>query len=161
MNVDWGAIRREFPVTERCIYLNTGWSGPQSRSVVSALEQRAEREAFDGPTTIDVRHEKALLVQAARRAFASTIGADEDEVALGYTTTEGVNTVLRGLGLGSGDEVITCNLEHNSVMVPSYMSRTIARAITIPAAPPSPWTNRSPTSTPIDGATTHSPEATT
>ena len=123
MNIDWGAIRREFPVTERCIYLNTGWSGPQSRSVVSALEQRAEREAFDGPTTIDVRHEKALLVQAARRAFASTIGAGEDEVALGYTTTEGVNTVLRGLGLGLGDDVITCNLEHNSVMVPSYMSR--------------------------------------
>jgi L-cysteine/cystine lyase len=123
MTIDWRAIRAEYPVTERCIYLNTGWSGPQSRSVVRALEQRAEREAFDGPTTIDVRHEKALLVQAARRAFASMIGADDDEVALGYTTTEGVNTVLRGLGLGSGDEVITCNLEHNSVMVPSYMSR--------------------------------------
>ena len=73
MNIDWGAIRREFPVTERCIYLNTGWSGPQSHSVVRALEQRAEREAFDGPTMIDVRHEKALLVQAARRAFASMI----------------------------------------------------------------------------------------
>src|SRR5206468_2838287 len=92
-------------------------------SVVRALEQRAEREAFDGPTTIDVRHEKALLVQSARRVFASMIGADDDEVALGYTTTEGVNTVLSGLGLGPGDEVITCNLEHNSVMVPSYMSR--------------------------------------
>src|SRR5213595_1419934 len=94
MTIDWRSVRREFPVTERCIYLNTGWSGPQSRSVVRALEQRAEREAFEGPTTIDVRHEKALLVQEARRAFASMIGADDDEVALGYTTTEGVNTVL-------------------------------------------------------------------
>ena len=44
-------------------------------------------------------------------------------MALVYTTTEGVNTALRGLGLGAGDEVITCNLEHNSVMVPSYVSR--------------------------------------
>src|SRR5262245_42652682 len=91
-SVDWRAVRAEFPVTERCIYLNTGWSGPQSRAVVRALEQRAEREAFDGPSMIDVRHEKALLVQAGRRAFASMIGADEEEVAVGYTTTEGVNT---------------------------------------------------------------------
>src|SRR5437870_5945847 len=90
MTIDWRAVRAEFPVTERCIYLNTGWSGPQSRSVIRALEQRAEREAFDGPTTIDVRHEKALLVQEARRSFTSMIGAGEDEVALGYTTTEGV-----------------------------------------------------------------------
>ncbi len=121
--IDWASVRAEFPVAERCIYLNTGWSGPQSRAVVRAFEQRAEREAFDGPSMIDVRHEKALLVQAGRRAFASMIGADEDEVAVGYTTTEGVNTVLRGLGLGLGDEVLTCNLEHNAVMVPSYMSR--------------------------------------
>ncbi|MEK7693417.1 MAG: aminotransferase class V-fold PLP-dependent enzyme, partial [Chloroflexota bacterium] len=53
----------------------------------------------------------------------SLIGADDDEVALTYTTTEGVNTVLRGLGLGAGDEVLTCTLEHNAVMVPAYMSR--------------------------------------
>jgi selenocysteine lyase/cysteine desulfurase len=123
MAVDWAAVRETFPIAERCVYLNTGWSGPSSRAVVRAMEERLEREAFEGPTSPEIRHEKALLVQRARRAFASVIGADEDEVALVYTTTEGVNTALRGLGLGAGDEVITCNLEHNSVMVPSYVSR--------------------------------------
>ena len=121
--VDWAEIRAQFPVTERRIYLNTGWSAPSSRAVVAAMQARLEREAYDGPTTLEVRHEKGMLVRRARGAVAGLIGADIDEVALVYTTTEGVNTVLRGIGLGPGDHIITCNLEHNAVMVPSYMSR--------------------------------------
>ena len=123
MSTDWSAIRAQFPVTERVVYLNTGWSGPSSRAVVTAVRERLQREAYDGPTTPDVRYEKGMLVRRARHGFASLIGADDDEVALTYTTTEGVNTVLRGLGLGAGDEVLTCNLEHNAVMVPAYVSR--------------------------------------
>ncbi len=121
--IDWTAVRAQFPITERRIYLNTGWSAPSSRAVVAAMQNRLEREAYDGPTTLEVRHEKGLLVQRVRAAFAGLIGANADEVALTYTTTEGVNTALRGIGLGAGDGVVTCNLEHNAVMVPSYMSR--------------------------------------
>jgi selenocysteine lyase/cysteine desulfurase len=112
-----------FPISNRITYLNTGWSGPSSTAVVGAMQRRLEREAYDGPTSPDVRHEKALLVRGVRERAASLIGADVDEVALTYTTTEGVNTVLRGLGLGPGDEVIICNLEHNAVMVPAYYAR--------------------------------------
>ena len=122
-DISWTAIRAQFPVAERGVYLNTGWSGPSSRATVEAMQARLEREAFDGPASLDVRHAKALLVREARGAMASMIGADIDEVALMFTTTGGVNTVLRGLGLGPGDEVITCNLEHNAVMVPAYYSR--------------------------------------
>ena len=123
MSIDWQTIRARFPVAQRTVYLNTGWSGPSSREAVAAMERRLEREAFDGPTSPDVRYEKGMLVRRTRHAVASLIGADDDEVALTYTTTEGVNTVLRGLGLGAGDEVLTCNLEHNAVMIPSYVSR--------------------------------------
>jgi L-cysteine/cystine lyase len=122
-DIDWQALRATFPITARCIYLNTGWSGPSARATVAAMQARLEREAYDGPTTLEVRHEKGRLVRRVRQAFADLIGADLDEVALTYTTTEGVNTVLRGIGLGAGDHVITCNLEHNAVMVPSYMAR--------------------------------------
>ena len=71
----------------------------------------------------DVRNEKALLVGRVRDAVATLIGADSDELALMYTTTEGMNTVLRGLGLGRGDGVLVCNLEHNAIMVPAYVAR--------------------------------------
>jgi len=112
-----------YPVTQRCAYLNTGWSGPNSTAVVAAMHARAEREGYGGPAAPDVRHEKALLVRGVRARFARLIGAGEDEVALTYTTTEGVNTALFGLGLRPGDEVVTCNLEHNAVMVPAYEAR--------------------------------------
>jgi L-cysteine/cystine lyase len=123
MAIDWASFRARFPVTERLVYLNTGWSGPSSREVVDAITARAQREAFEGPTTLAVRQEKALLVQEARSALGSLIGATPDEVALLTTTTEGVNIVLRGLGLSPGDQVLTCNLEHSSVMVPCYELR--------------------------------------
>ncbi len=105
------------------MYLNTGWSGPSSTDVVEAMRGRAVREAYDGPTAPDVRFEKAELVRGVRERVARLIGADLDEIALMYTTAEGLNTALRGLGLGPGDEVLTCNLEHNAVMVPSYYAR--------------------------------------
>jgi L-cysteine/cystine lyase len=115
--------RTTFPITERCVYLNAGWSGPSSTAVVEAVQRRLEREAYDGPTSPDVRHEKAMLVRGVRERAARLIGADADEVALTYTTTEGMNTALRGLGLGPSDAVLTCNLEHNAVMVPAYYAR--------------------------------------
>jgi L-cysteine/cystine lyase len=87
------------------------------------MHQRLEREAYDGPTSPDVRREKALLVRGVRERAARLVGADIDEVALTYTTTEAMNTALRGLGLGQDDEVIICNLEHNAVMVPAYYAR--------------------------------------
>lgn len=117
------APQRTFPIRERCVYLNTGWSGPSSTEVVEAMRLRAEREAFDGPTSPDVRYEKAEIVRGVRARAARLIGADIDEVALLNTTTEGMNTALRGLGLGPGDEVMVCNLEHNAVMVPAYYAR--------------------------------------
>jgi L-cysteine/cystine lyase len=34
-----------------------------------------------------------------------------------------MNTVIRGMGLNAGDEILTCNMEHNAIMVPSYLAR--------------------------------------
>jgi L-cysteine/cystine lyase len=123
MTIDWNAVRARFPIAERCVYLNTGWSGPSSRETVAAMQARAEREAFEGPTSPDIRHEKGALVVRVRQAIASLIGADDDEVALIYTTTEAMNTVIRGIGMEPGDALLTCNMEHNAIMVPSYLAR--------------------------------------
>ncbi len=120
---DWEAFRSLFPVTERLVYMNTGWSGPSSRHVVEAIRSRAEREAYDGPTTLEIRHEKALIVREARSALARLIGVEAEQIALLNTTTEGVNIALRGLDLGPEDEILTCNLEHSSGMVPCYELR--------------------------------------
>ena len=43
--------------------------------------------------------------------------------------------------------------------IPSCRSRTIARAMTIPAAPARPWTTRKTSSSQMVGAAAHSSEA--
>ncbi|MEX2227243.1 MAG: hypothetical protein WEB52_12430 [Dehalococcoidia bacterium] len=50
---DWPSIRAGFPITERNVYLNTGWAGPSTRETIAAMHERAEREAYDGPQTVD------------------------------------------------------------------------------------------------------------
>ena len=72
--------------------MNTGWSGPPPRRVAQA-----------------------------RHAAASLLSASVEAVLVTRNTTEGLNIVLSGLNWNPGDEIITCNLEHGSVMVPPLM----------------------------------------
>jgi L-cysteine/cystine lyase len=116
------AIRAELPATSEFIYLNTGWQGPSPLSVTRAVQEAFACEA-SGPTA-PPRHEYRLAIfRQARQSLADLIGATAAEVSLQQNTTEGINIVLFGLGLQPGDEVITCSLEHSSVIVPAYYSR--------------------------------------
>ena len=47
--------------------------------------------------------------------------APEDAIALTQSTTHGLVTVVNGLDWFPGDEIVTCSLEHPSVMLPSLM----------------------------------------
>ena len=52
------------------------------------------------------------LREEARRALASYLGASPDEIAIPRNTSEGNNTVLNGLELGVGDEVVIWDQNH-------------------------------------------------
>jgi L-cysteine/cystine lyase len=47
-----------------------------------------------------------------RAELAGLLGTQPEQVALTNSTTEGCNIVLRGLGIGPGDEVVTTDSEH-------------------------------------------------
>ncbi|MFC5091519.1 aminotransferase class V-fold PLP-dependent enzyme [Amycolatopsis plumensis] len=53
-----------------------------------------------------------------RGQIAPGFGADPDELWISGNTTEGVGTVLNGLALNAGDEVLTTNHEHPAVNTP-------------------------------------------
>lgn len=115
-------IRAEIPATASVIYLNTGWQGPSPRSVIAAVHETLALEA-EAPTGPSANVKKLEISRKARRALADLINATPEEVSLQQNTTEGINIVVSGLGLQPGDEVITCSLEHPSVVVPFYYSR--------------------------------------
>ena len=87
------------------------------------MKDRIDLELEQGSTTSGV-YEAGKEIQAqAREAAARIFNASVDEVLVTRNTTEGINIVLSGLDWNQGDEIITCNLEHGSVVVPSQYHR--------------------------------------
>ncbi|MGH2890898.1 MAG: aminotransferase class V-fold PLP-dependent enzyme, partial [Solirubrobacteraceae bacterium] len=58
------------------------------------------------------------LAERLRAGYARALGCDAGSVALTGSTTDGVNTVLSGLGLGARDEVLTSDEEHPGLLAP-------------------------------------------
>ena len=118
--MDVGKLREQIPTTQRMTYLNTGWAGPSTVSVVEAVSRRLQYESYNGPTSVEVLDSGEAIDLEAREAVAGLIGASADEVLLTSSTTDGINTVMTGLPWEEGDEIVTCNLEHSSILLPSY-----------------------------------------
>ncbi len=117
--MDVQRLREEIPVLGNVTYLNTGWSGPPPRRVAQALKDRIDLELYDGPTSPQVYESGRDVQDRARQAAARLFNCDPDEALVTRNTTEGLNIVLSGLDWQAGDEIITCNLEHSSVLLTS------------------------------------------
>jgi L-cysteine/cystine lyase len=59
----------------------------------------------------------------AQQAVAGLLNASPDEVCLTKNTTDGLNMVMNGLSWNAGDEIVSCDLEHSSVLVPSFFKQ--------------------------------------
>ncbi len=96
----------------RIAFLNHGSFGACPRPVLAAQQKfrdRMERE----PVQFFV-HELEPMLDAARAALASFVGADPEGLAFVPNATSGVNTVLRSLRLQRGDELLTTNHAYNA-----------------------------------------------
>ncbi|MEE9278495.1 MAG: aminotransferase class V-fold PLP-dependent enzyme [Dehalococcoidia bacterium] len=111
-------------MTQRCAYMNCGWSGPMSNAVVAAMSEQIEREASLGPEAGGVMNESQRAIAGRlREATATLLGADPAEVAITGNTTQGMNAALNGVGAGAGDVVVTTNIEHGGGIIPAYYLR--------------------------------------
>ena len=121
--MDLARLREQIPVCQSMVYMNTGWSGPSPVRVVEAIKERLGYEMEQGPTSPAV-YESGREIQAkAREAVAQLLNATLDEICLTENTTQGLNIVVNGLQWHSGDEIITFDLEHSSVLIPSYFQQ--------------------------------------
>jgi L-cysteine/cystine lyase len=120
---DAAAFRAEFPVLERVAYLNAGTEGPVPRRAAEAAHHRIDVEVNDGRCGRPYFDATIQLAGRARDGYAGVLGCDPTELALTGSTTDGVNTVLAGLDLRSGDEVITSDEEHPGLLAPLARAR--------------------------------------
>ena len=118
MDVD--GLRAQIPTTQHMTYMNTGWSGPSPTQVLDAIRTRLEHENINGPASPGVKESGDAISIQAREAVAALLKASPHEVLLTENTTEGLNLVLNGLPWKRGDEIITCDLEHASILLTAY-----------------------------------------
>jgi len=120
--VTFEEARAQFPVLERVAYLQAGSAGPLARQTTEAMAAEGERNLREGRVGLEYI-ERVLELRAELRAeLAGLVGAEEEQVALTASTTDGCNLVLAGLDLGSSDEVITTTDEHFGLIGPLHAS---------------------------------------
>ena len=108
------------PNIDDMTYLNTGWSGPSPKYVVDAIKSRLEFESFNCPTSPEVLESAKQITIESKALVSDLFKCQSDEVLLTDNTTDGINVVLNGLPWKPGDEVVLCDLEHPSVLLPAY-----------------------------------------
>lgn len=111
-------FRSQFPVLERLSYLNAGTEGPVPRLAADAAHRRVDLEATQGRCGRPYFEDLMDLAGALRAGYAQVLGCEDSEVALTGSTTDGVNTIISGLDLRPGDEIITSEEEHPGLLAP-------------------------------------------
>lgn len=113
-------LREHFPITQNRIYMNTGASGPCPREALSAMEQWHQFAAWEGPFSPQAVEKGERVLEKVRKYFASLLQTQPDQIVLTHNTTEGINIVLSSFPLRPEDEVLTTDLEHDSVLLPVF-----------------------------------------
>jgi selenocysteine lyase/cysteine desulfurase len=103
----WRLIREQFPIPKDYIYLNTGGLG--SSPYVVSQRVKEEMDNLDRYPTPNHDIEKWWRI---KEKFANFLNCDKEEIAFVGCATEGINIVVNGLPLKSGDEVILTTHEH-------------------------------------------------
>ena len=123
MPSDPSAFRIQFPVLEHLSYLNAGTEGPVPRAASEAVQRRMQIETEQGRCGKTYFEGLMGMAEELRFAYAGVIGCDPSEVALTGSTTDGINTVISGLDLRAGDEVLTSDEEHPGLLAPLGRAR--------------------------------------
>ncbi|MBX7196831.1 MAG: aminotransferase class V-fold PLP-dependent enzyme [Sandaracinaceae bacterium] len=118
MSYDVSRARVECPATTRAAYLNAGTFGPLPRVSSDAMHAHLERSFEQGRIGHAGLERWIRLMDRVREAFATTLAANVEEIALTHCTTDGCNTVVWGLPFEASDEVVTTTHEHPGLTAP-------------------------------------------
>ena len=121
--MDVEAIRRQIPVTQRYIYMNTGWSGPLPNPVVQAISGTLTTELEAGPATLDAIERNRAITSRLQESLAELLHCSTEEIALTHNTTHGLQIAVGGIRWRAGDVAVTCSLEHPAVLRTLHLAR--------------------------------------
>jgi L-cysteine/cystine lyase len=127
-------LRAQFPVLERVAYLNAGTNGPVPRAAFDAVEASLQEQLEHGRSSKPWFEHQIERIDELRARAALLLGADQSDVAITGSTTDGVNAALAALDLAEGDDVLTSDEEHPGVLAPLAVLRD-RRGVQVRVAP--------------------------
>jgi selenocysteine lyase/cysteine desulfurase len=122
----WSVIQRSYSVDPNLINLNNGGVSPAPIVVQQAVE-RYNQLANEGPSYYMWR----IMDQGReplREKLAHLAGADPNEIAINRNSTEALNTIIYGLDLKPGDEVLGAKQDYPN-MINAYRQRAMREGI--------------------------------
>ncbi len=110
----WSVIQRGYSVSPQIVNLNNGGVSPSPIVVQQAVE-RYNQMTNEGPSYFMWQ----ILDQGReplRQNLARLAGTSPEEIAINRNATEALNTIIFGLPLKAGDEVIGCKFDYPNMM---------------------------------------------
>jgi selenocysteine lyase/cysteine desulfurase len=122
----WSVIQQAFTVNPNIINFNNGGVSPAPKVVQEAVE-RYNKFSNEAPSYFMWR----ILDQGReplREKLADLAGCDPEELAINRNATEALNTVIYGLDLAKGDEVIGTKQDYPN-MIQGWRQRALREGI--------------------------------
>lgn len=106
----WHRVKEQFSLAPGLVLMNAANLCPSPYAVQQAVFNHTRD--IDADASFQNRGKFSALKEEARQALASYVGASPSEIALTRNTSEGNNSVVNGLDLGPGDEVVIWDQNH-------------------------------------------------
>lgn len=101
----WAEVRAAYELEPRVVNLDHGWTNPTPRAALDAIAVNARSlEALPAERLVEMW--ETVTSTTVRAALAETMGVPPSELALVRNATEALDTVLLGVPLRAGDEVV-------------------------------------------------------
>ncbi len=110
----WYYIRECYTVSPHVINLNNGGVAPQPKIVQDALD-KYNRLCNEAPSYYMWRVLDAGR-EPLRENLAELAGCSAEEIAINRNATEGLNSIIFGLNLKAGDEVVLCKQDYPNMI---------------------------------------------
>jgi len=130
-------IRKDFPVLEKYVYLDSAATTQTPRQVVEAMcDYFYKYAANHGRGAHRLARETTNHYEDAREAVAGFLCGEYEHTIFTRNTTESINMVALGLDWEAGDHVVTTHVEHHSNLLPWI--RLKEKGVEVTAVAPNP-----------------------